>query len=269
MDKLTRYNQKLLAIIGTIVLAAGAIAIVISMGLFIVSLIDFSDSSNNNGLRAQNQQTTNTDSVEVVRTQEISFSTPYQLDTAQAKYIIPVGQVDLELSEKVSYEMSKLASRSNDYRYTSYYGLFNNFIYFNDANDVKKKLFEGRIVITRWDFLKMDSVEMLLFQGTTSDHNKDGHLNDDYQSLYAYFIDNGEMKTYAFEHKTVLGFEPMKKTHYIAVSLGIDKNKDFDFESSHEPQEVVLLDIKTGTIKKLISDEMKMELQQAVDGISE
>ena len=53
MDKLNRYNQKLLAIIGTAIIAAAGLALLIAIGGLIISLIDFS-SPRENGLRTQN-----------------------------------------------------------------------------------------------------------------------------------------------------------------------------------------------------------------------
>ena len=73
MDKLTRYNQKLLAIIGTTIIVAAGLGLLIGLGGLIISLIDFSD-SNDNGIKIQNQTAEPNDTTEFVRTQELTFN---------------------------------------------------------------------------------------------------------------------------------------------------------------------------------------------------
>jgi hypothetical protein len=268
MDKLTRYNQKLLAIIGTSIIVTAVVLLLIGLGGLIISLIDFND-SDDHGLRVQNQKMNQNDSTEIVRTQEITFSSPVQLDTSQAKYIIPVGQVNLENEEKIRLESGGgFKFSGSSYRYQSYYGLFNNFIYYDHRLNFSKKIFNERIAITHWAFLKKESIEVLLFKGTTTDDNSDNQMdNDDYQSLFVYFISDDELKQYKFDNQTVLEFEPMNKTEFVAVQLGIDKDNDFDFERIKEPKDLVTLNLFTREIHEIVPKEMKEEIQNTIDGI--
>jgi len=271
MDKLTRYNQKLLATIGTTAIVAISLAIIVGLGGFIFSLIDSSD-FDDNGLRIQNPQLVDNDSIELVRTQEVTFNSPYQLDTAQAKYIIPVGQVNLKSEERIRFEKggSILNLGSYDYSYESHYGLFNNFIYFDHSKGFTKKLFNEKVAVTHWAFLKKDTIEVLLFKGTTTDDNLDNKLDGaDFQSLFAYYVSSDELKRYSFENETVLGFEPMNKTELIAIRLGVDTDKNSDFESSNEPQLITTLNVATRGIQEIISTEVQTEIQNIIDGVSE
>ena len=138
----------------------------------------------------QNQQITDGDSTEFRRTQAVSFNEPFQLDTAQAKFVIPVGQVNLKSEENRSFGSgSELKYSSYDFRYESHYGLYNNFIYYNYTSKSIKKIFNERIAITQWAFLKNDTIEVLLFKGTTSDDNADNRMDsDDYQTLFAFYL---------------------------------------------------------------------------------
>ncbi|MEN7548824.1 hypothetical protein AAG747_12960 [Rapidithrix thailandica] len=268
MDKLSRYNQKLLAVIGTALLAAAAISLITGLGAFVISLMD-TNGSQDNGLRIQQAHSNGSDSVEFVRTQEITFDSPLQLDTAQAKYIIPVGQVNLKTEEKVRVESGRgLKFSSFNYYYEAYAGLFNNFIYYDHPKKFTKKIFDEKIAITYWSFLKKDGVEVLLFKGTTTDDNADKQMDDnDYQTLFAYYLADDTLMRYEFENKTVLGFQPMHKTDLVSIQLGVDKDKDFFFDINNEPQEITTLNVVSRSIQNVITGDIKTEIQNIIDGI--
>lgn len=267
MNKLTRYNQKLLAIIGTTIIVAAGLTLLIGLGGLLFSLTDFSD-TDDNGIRIQNPTTVANDSVEFVRTQEVTFNAPSQLDTAQTKFIVTVGQVNLETEENVRFNSGRgLKFSSGGYGYQSYYGLFNNFVYIDYSKDLSRKLFDQQVAITHWAFLKNGSIEVLLFKGTSTDDNLDNQMDsNDYQSLFAYYLNDQQLKQYDFESKTVLNFDPMKKTDLVSIELGIDKDQDFNFESTSEPQVISALNIRTRKIEPIVSDEMKDEIQGIIDG---
>ena len=128
------------------------------------------------------------------------------------------------------------------------------------------KLFNEKVAITDWRYLKFDKTEVLLFTGTKTDFNHDKLLDEkDYQGLFAYYIASKELIEYNFGHKTVLEFERMKKTDLVSIKLGIDKNGDFEFDRSIEPLEIIVLNAKSKEIDELISAEMKAEIQYIVD----
>lgn len=267
MDKLTRYNQKLLAIIGTTIIAAAAIALVASIFGVIISFMDFS-SSDDNGIRVQDPNATTADTTSYIRTQEVTFNTPIQLDTTQAKFLIPVGQVNLEKKETIDIGSGAGVKYSDaEYRYLSYYGLFNNFIFFNFDNGVNERLFDKQVAITEWSYLKNDSIEVLLFKGTSTDDNSDNRMDsDDYQSLFAYYLNDKKLVQYEFDDKTVLDFNLLKQTDLVTIKLGVDKDKDFKFERKSEPQLISSLNIRTRQVEEIISQETRNEIQSIIDG---
>jgi len=266
MDKLTRYNQKLQAVIGTAIIVTAGVLLIIGLGGLIISLIN-TNSDNDTGIQIKNDSDAQVDSIEVIRTQAVTFNSEYQLDTAKALYLIPVGQVNLEKEERVKLVGgSGFEYASSDYGYEYHYGLYNNFVLFNGDTGQKIKLFNEKIAVTHWRYVKFDETEVLLFMGTKTDFNHDKLLDEkDYQGLFAYFIPNEELIEYNFGRKTVLEFERMKKTDLVSIKLGIDKNEDFEFDSSTEPLEIMVLNAKSKEIDELISPEMKAEIQHIVD----
>jgi hypothetical protein len=135
------------------------------------------------------------------------------------------------------------------------------------SKNLSRKLFEEQVAITHWAFLKNDTIEVLLFKGTSTDDNSDNQMDsEDYQSLFAYYLNDSQLKKYDFEDKTVLNFDPMNKTDLVSIELGIDKDKDFDFERTSEPQVISALNIRTRKIEPIITDDIKNEIQSIIDG---
>lgn len=268
MDKLKWYNQKLLAVIGTTLLAVIGISILIGIGTSISSFF-YRAHRVDNGLQTQaNDGPNNADTV-FIRTQEITFDDPVQLDTAKDQYIFPVRQVNLEVEEAV-YDRDKKSygSFGSKMRYESYHGLYNNFVYYHHSKNLKHKIFNERITVTHWAHFKKDSIDVLLFKGTTTDDNSDGKMNyADCQSLFAYYVSNDTLMRYDFDGNSVMDFDPMKKTELISIKIGIDKNKDFHFDQNHEPQEIKTLNLVSREVSDMIPAEMKQSIQDLVDGV--
>ncbi len=264
MDKLAKYNQKLLAIIGTTIIA---IAVVLLVGGIIgaISLfVDFSNDDDNDpfGIQVNDVTAEKVDDVDAAPKQKqvISFLEPIRLDTIPKLFIIPVGQVNMEQERKKSKYGSSYSGKG--YRYDSYRGLYNNFILFDYQTKQRTKIFEDKVAISSWANIEVDNTDLLLFKGTGQDLNNDGVINrSDFQSLYAYYLDDQKLVKYSFEGKTVLSYELMNKTNLIAITLGIDKNKDAKFDYSTEPQEILILDVKKRSIEDLIPSAMIDELE--------
>jgi hypothetical protein len=267
MDKLSKYNQKLLAIIGKTIVGGAALALIIGIGALIVTAIDFAGGGTDNGIQIRNNSIEKTDSTETIRTQAITINSPIQLDTAQAKFIIPVGQVNLETEEIIKNgNKRELKHSSYGYRYDSYSGLFNNFIFYDYDLGFKEQVFNEKIAITHWSYLKIDKDEILLFKGTKKDVNSDNQLDySDYQSLFVYYISDRKLVEYDFEKSTVIEFEPMPKTNLISIKIGFDKDADFEYESRSEPQEIITLNVRTRKVTELVSTKMKNEIQSKID----
>lgn len=271
-DKLTRYNQKLLAIIGTAVLAIATISLLIGVGVALFSGLSKPD-HRPTGIQVQeNPVPTNDTSQTVKRTQEVTFNRPISLDTLGEQFLIPVGQVNLEAVEEIHRERlsDKISGSSFYYKKSgrSQHGLFNNFVYIDYAKGVKRKVFDRVVVCTKWTHYKLDTLEVLLFKGAATDHNQDGQMNEsDYQSLFAFFPSDGKLKEFSFQHGTVEGYRLLEKTHLVSIMVGTDKNKDVYFDQTKEPQEVMTLDLATREIQPMVPVEMKEEIQRIVDGV--
>ena len=264
MDKLTRYNQKVLAVIGTLTIAILVVIIVAGLGVFIFTMWE-DNSRDDTGIIVTNTQNAGTNP-EI--SQGITFMAPYLLDSAQSLFLIPVSQVNLDALEKRGLRSGSGSKYYGyDYSYESHHGLFNNFVLYNHPENETKKIFGNKMAITEWTFLKINSVQVLFFSGATTDTNNDGKLNsDDYMGFYVYFLSDQKLLKFNFENKTVLDFEPLENTNLVVITLGSDLNKNFEFENNKEPKELLVFNANTRSVNDFISDDLKKEIQNIVDG---
>ncbi|MCP4521087.1 MAG: hypothetical protein GY827_05295 [Cytophagales bacterium] len=97
MDKLQRYNQKLLAVFGTLITAGSAILIIIGLFTFIKDYIKRNNRHTTND-HSLTIDTSNVNNNIIKIKQEISFEKAQLIDTVKRTYLIPVAQVNLEKS---------------------------------------------------------------------------------------------------------------------------------------------------------------------------
>jgi len=254
MESLEKYNHKLFAIIGSVIVGGGILMLAGGMisGLFSV----FSSRSHQqDGLHANSEGFIEGEQNENI----ITYFEPIQLDTAQAKYLTPIGFVSQEKEER-----STFGSRSKYWKGAS--GVFSNFIYLNFNLDIRIQIFNEKIVISEWSFIKSDSTELLFFLGVNNDTNKDGEINaEDNKSLFVYYIQDKKLKTYSFSNKTVLNYKSLAKTRLVSITLGIDVDGNQEFESYKEPKEIKLLEINSQKVVDLVSPQMHKSISTLIE----
>lgn len=260
---LKKYNQRILAIIGTLLLGG-------LIFLMIAGIIEFISNLNWNP-RPKRQSGIVIDKNQIIDTtqfsfkQEISLLEPVQLDSAQPIFIIPIGQKDQKEKRK-DIAMAGLnfgSSYTDDYSYESYYGLYNNFVFLDYKRELRISIFNSKVAITEWAYMKIDTSRLILFKGTDTDLNEDGRLNSaDFQSLFVFNIRTLKIKELRFKNQTVEDFKPLTKTSKIYVWTGKDINNDNKFNSYDEPTDLYFFDVKTGEKEPLVSDEVKKEIQE-------
>ncbi len=266
MSKLQRYNQKLLAIIGTVLLLFALFGVI--AGIVVVIIEAFDKPSTPDGIQVNINDSSHNRPADLIRHQ-ISFKEPIQLDTAEAIYLSPVGQVKISEDEKSrnsSFWGSGSSYESGKYKFNSYYGFYNNFVLNDFSKNTSHQIFKEKVVISHWAHVKIKEEDILLFRGVSSDQNNDHLLNDeDYQSLYVYDINKDGLQKFHFDNQTVLSFEPLKKTDFVMVKVGEDINGDKVYFSNSEPQKTLILNVHTKKLEELIPDTMKESIQKLIE----
>lgn len=200
---LNKYNQRLLAIIGTLILLTIVVLLISGIIAFLYSLNFNKKPRRANGIVINQNQVVDTSTS--VLSQNISILEPYQLDSALPVFIIPIGQKDQKtertkvLTAGMSFSESEYIT---DYYYSSFSGLYNNFVLIDYVRDIKMPLFNKKIALTEWAYMKVDSTQLILFKGTDKDLNGDGLLNDDdFQSLFVFEVASKKLKELSLKIK--------------------------------------------------------------------
>lgn len=257
----------MLAVLGTLAIVGLATILLMALGVFLSEFFASPPRVENEGIQVNTPQA-GADSANSIPYQ-VSFHAPIYLDTATSDYLIPVGQKTPAKNRNGEYDRDyygpAMYSESKfSYSYRGR-GIFNNFILYEHATNTQTKIFENKVALTEWTYEKVYGLRALLFTGTEVDHDKNYKLDEeDYQSLYVFYMDSKELKEYRLENKTVLDYKMMLKTDLIYVEVGVDRNKDLHFNSSKEPTEIYVLNLKTKEFRPLVSDATVKELHNTL-----
>lgn len=267
MKDLNKYNQTILAIIGTTVIVGFAILIIVGI-ITLISTLDIGDKTiRDQGIVVDQNQIV--DTTISTFSQNISILEPYQLDTTLPVFLIPIGQKDQETKRSKVFTAGigfSTYEAVEDYYYSSFTGLFNNFVLIDYVRDIRIPIFTKKIAISEWAYIKIDSIKLILFKGTDTDINEDGLLNeDDFQSLFVFSVSDLKIKELRFDHQTVKSFEPLKMTSKIYVRTGKDINYDKKFNYYKEPTDLYFYDVATGEKETLVPENIKKQIQNILN----
>jgi hypothetical protein len=276
IEKIKNYNQKLLAILGTI----GGICIIIALISFISLLIKeqnrFDYNEPETGILSEEK--IEKLQKENKREQVISYETPILIDTLNLKYLIPISHKTLNEKEDIglngllnAYTGGGSESEEfikKDERYSKrFYGEFNNIIIYNAIKGTNNKLFNSRI---NFDKIKTEYFEneiLILIKASEKDTYKDGVINlKDFSSLYIYSFNEKKMKKIGIEGMDVYSFNFINKSKDLIVEFGIDKNKDGTFENHNEPTIIKKYDFRNDKLIEIIDSKINSELQKTLEG---
>ena len=193
---------------------------------------------------------------------------PVQLDSGLAEFIIPVSQINLEVPENVrGTETALLDSyESSSVIYMNYYGFFNNFLLYNNEVSTYGVIFDFKVSLNHWAYLKFENRRLLIFQGTSIDSNEDGFLNHkDFQQLYIYHLSDSTLTKLEIPDATVVKFDLMAETNLISIRVGIDKNKDREFDELREPYKLFRYNVGSKEYSEFIPNDLNETLQKLIE----
>jgi len=267
IEKIKNYNQKLLAILGTILVL---IAIV---GLILFTYAIITDISSSYRFNNQNDGILSDEKIEELqkenkRKQLISYETPSLIDTLNLIYMIPVSHKTLNSAELIDNFIGSHASYDIDNRYSSqYYGDYNNLLIYDYKNHNIKKLFTDRINFTniQTEYFKDDI--LVLFKASTKDTYRDGVINQlDYKTLFLYSLKDKKLIEIKLEDADVSQTSFVEGSKDLIINFGVDHNKDGKFDQYSEPSLIKKYDYENGKLIDIVSQEINIELQMNLEG---
>ncbi|WP_178985143.1 hypothetical protein [Winogradskyella helgolandensis] len=271
IEKIKNYNQKLLAVFGSILVIIAFVGLIMMIVAGISELRWMID-SNESDTGILSDEKIEELQKENKRQQVISYDFPRLLDTINSIYIIPVRHQTLNSAEFIDEEVLGLlnsnAKVKTDSRYSSYYyGSFNNLIISDLKNNTTKKLFDTRVNFGAIRTEVFDDDILILFTAASKDTYKDGVVNlSDLKSLYIYSIKNKELRVISNNGTDIAHYGFMLNSKDIMLRLGIDYNKDGHYDDESEPSVVKRYDFKTDKMVEIVPKNLDIELQKLLEG---
>ncbi|EWH13084.1 hypothetical protein KLA_11085 [Cellulophaga geojensis KL-A] len=267
--KIEKYNQRLLAVLGTVGVIFLIVALIAFISITIMEHRRYDDDVETGILSDEKIEELQKENK---REQVISYENPRLIDTINSVYIIPVSHKTLNEQEDISglLNLNKSSSsyKPSDTRYSrQYYGAFNNLIVYNPKNGMNKKLFDKRV---NFNLIKTEYFEddiLLLMNVSEKDTYKDGVINlKDFKSLYVYSLTKKELKKVGIEGMDVFNFKFLNNEKNLTIQFGVDKNKDGQFEEYNEPTLIKRFDFNSGKLTDIIDEKISSELQKTLEG---
>ena len=271
IEKIKNYNQKLLAILGTVVILIAIVGL-ISITYFAITEISNSYRYNNQDDGILSDEKIEELQQENKRQQLISYEMPRLVDTLNLVYIIPISHKTLNSAEFIDGEVLGLMNTRGSYKVDSryskqYYGDFNNLLIYDFKNDNIKKLFADRVNFGNIQTEYFNDDILVLFKASTEDTYKDGVINQlDYKTLFIYSLKDKILKEIRLENADVSQINFVDNSKDLIIKFGLDHNKDGKFDEYSEPSLIKKYNFKSGELKNIVSDEIGRELQMKLEG---
>lgn len=271
IDKIKNYNQKVLAVLGTVVVLFAIIGFIL-IAVFAIGEIGRSFSYNNQDDGILSEEKIEELQKENKRKQLISYETPQLVDTLNLIYIIPVSHKTLTSAELIDEEVLGLMDSGSSYkidkRYSrQYYGDFNNLLIYDYKNHKTDKLFTDRINFETIQTAYYADDILVLFKAATKDTYKDGVINQlDYKTLFLYSLKNKKLTEIKLDSADVSHINFVENSKDLIINFGIDHNKDGKFDPYAEPSLIKKYDYKNEKLIDIVSQEINADLQMTLEG---
>lgn len=272
MEKLKKYNQKLLAVLGSLAV------IFLIVGLIAFCAILIQEHQRASYYNSQDDGILSDEKIKELqkenkREQVISYETPRLVDTLQQLYIIPVSQKSLQEAEDVNSGLLNIYSRDSDskkadVRYSkSYYGNYNNILVLDEKTGNTQKLFTERVNFNNIRTVYFDDDIFLLCKVATKDTYKDGVINlVDFTSLYIYSFNSKKLQKVGNGDLPVVDYTFINDSKELIIHFGIDKNDNGKYEEYREPVILKRYNFQTETLTDIVDSKLHNELQQLLEG---
>ncbi|WNH10868.1 hypothetical protein [Thalassobellus suaedae] len=267
--KIEKYNQRLLAVLGTVGVIFLIVALIAFISITIMEHRRFNDDVETGILSDEKIEELQKENK---REQVISYENPRLIDTLNSVYIIPVSHKTLDEQEDINglLSINKVSSsyEPSDTRYSrQYYGAFNNLIIYNPTNGMNKKLFGKRVNFNLIETEYFEDDILLLMNVSEKDTYKDGVINlKDFKSLYIYSLTKRELKKVGLEGMDVFNFKFLNNEKNLTIQFGVDKNNDGQFEEYNEPTLIKKYDFESGKLTDIVDEKINTELQNTLEG---
>ena len=270
IEKIKNYNQKLLAVLGTVVILFAVLGLI---STFAFLGIELSSTYNRN----QDEGILSNEEVEELqednkRKQVISYEIPQLVDTINLVYLVPVSHKTLNGTENINDGVLGIVGsgsyKKSDYRYsTKYYGNYNNLLIYDYKENIVKKLFNERVNFGKITTKYFDDDILIFLEVAKKDTYKDGIINlEDLKLLCIYSLKEKKLREITYKNTDILQFSFIKNSKNLLIQFGIDKNKNGKYNQYKEPAIIKKYNFKTDELNSIITENIEIELQNKLEG---
>ncbi|GGK69965.1 hypothetical protein ACD591_03725 [Rufibacter glacialis] len=266
MDKLTTYNQRLLAIIGTLIV--GSLLVIVLIGVFLLGSDLFRSRSSDDSEESSSRdsfslRTSATRPEETKKQQTVTFESPDLLDSAKQLYLIPVSMTnpDQENDTDTYTEIvtSEVSSSRSEYR--NYQGTYRNIIIYNQPAGNNQVVFNKLVHINDFRSYQLKGNYFLLIKASAQDTDKNGSLNNnDLQAFYLYDVEAKQLQEISFPHMGLKEYTILHGSDEISLTFGVDQNQNGKLRE--EPTVLKKYSLTTRNATDLLDTRLVKQLQQ-------
>ncbi len=266
IEKIRNYNQKIIAVICTAVVAMALIGLII----LLVNLIRYLIPSGTNPDVLLSDEKVDQLKKDSLRQQIISYNSPVLVDTSSLIYLIPVNVKTLRKPEEIGKEVmmdTKLSDLgSTDYNTKYYYDSFNNLLLYYYPSGETTRICKQRMIGADLTYMYFSDDIIIAFTGAEEDTDKDDKITlSDLRTLYLYSLKKGVLTQVKYPHSTIESYSFVHGKKDILITFGYDRDENNIFESGTEPTFLMKYDYSTDKLLAVIDRSKEEELQDIID----
>ena len=279
IEKIKNYNQKILALVGTLG--------VILLTIFIIMMVPelqrtfhrgYYDDTPSGLLADDKVENLNQENL---RKQIVSYETPWLIDTLNSVYVIPVSIQTLKKAEEIAVIEDEFAalldvypdfskSKKGYYESKRFVGNYANLIIYKPAEDMLQSLFSKRIVIGDVQTYYFKDDILLVFYSSDKDTNKDGIIAlNDTRNLCIYSLKNSTLKAVSDGNNSARQYQFVENSKDLLIEFQLDQYKETQFNNSRIPSKLMKYGYESQKLTDIISQKMHADMQKLIEGKSE
>jgi hypothetical protein len=276
IEKIKNYNQKVLALVLTLLLAFAAIGLLSLIFYLFVEVFDYSSRSSAyqpEGIQAEENQTQSEQQSDPYKL-HACYEFPDLVDTLNQLFIIPVThKTEYEIQDNLVKRGGSWGIKSADTysSYTDYYSqpTYINLLIYNAKSGNLDKMFSQQILTGQYNKYHYKDDIIVVFEAAGKDSNKDGRITlNDETSLYFYSIKNKTLKQAGLEGLSVLQYAFIATTKNAFIRFGLNPDKRYDNNNEDLMLNGILCQFSydTGNLVKINNIKLDKELETLAGG---
>lgn len=272
IEKIKNYNQRLLAIIGTL----GCLLLVLLILMAVIEIWPWRSYGTPNvpqGLIAG--ETAEALNQENLRKQIISYESPWLIDTLNATYIVPVSIKTLNKPEESAEDseqnlLQSMRSLSKDkgyYQKRSFSGKYANLIVYNPGTGEATSLFSERVIIGNVNSYYFKDDILLTCYTACTDTDKNGVIDlEDLRNLCIYSMKTGVMRRVSDGNNQTEAFQFVENSKDLLITYTLSQYRSEEFKNRQSPRKIMRYNYEEERLEEIIPQAIQEQMQKLVEG---